>query len=369
VINRIVQAALLVVTLLATTSFAAVTTESGLISALNAVARAEPNVPAAEIPNRSSPIQIDGTITLTKPLRVPGNAHLIGTGNGAMLKWAGAEPPIVFYSAIGNGYSADVLFDGVSVWAPNASAIYDWDKSKHAGNASTYTFKNARWTCSGTHFNCRAPGDGRFYWPVFDNITCFGSGNLVRGTPVGGWFIRCFYVNNHCSDYVIELEATPNGYGGDSHFINCWINPGPDKDGRASGIFRSVGAFGLVDWSSYSEPTGWFDKPMWVQDGMRNTVDTASVHFAGPKIYCMLRNGAILKFRGSNPEASSPEGWHVDLNVPMDKPLLDWSIDVLRRTFVFEGANSYVGFGGGKINAAGVTSATTRPATEEQPQK
>jgi hypothetical protein len=224
----------IIVCLLVGPGRAAVTTNSGFQSALDAVSRAEPNTPQGDVPNRSSPIQVQGIIPIAKPLNWPGNAHALGTGNGALLVYLGTDVPIYFYSAVGNGYTSDVLMDGVSIWAPFARAPFDWNRAKHAGNASNYVFKNARWSAASTHFNCRAPGDGRFYWPVFDNISCYGTGSMVDGTPVGGWFINCKFVNTRCAnDYAIDLEPTPNGYGGEARFINCWINPSPKQDGSA----------------------------------------------------------------------------------------------------------------------------------------
>jgi hypothetical protein len=333
---------------------AAVTTNSGFQSALDAVARAEPNAPQGEVPNRSSPIQAQGIIPIAKPLNWPGNGVAEGVGNGATLAYLGTDVPIYFYSAV-NSTTSGVSMDRINIWAPFARATYDWNRARHPGNAHDYAFRNARWTAAGTHFNCRAPGDGRFYWPVFENISCYGTGSMVNGTPVGGWFFRCFYVNGHCNnDYIIDLEPTPNGYGGEASFIKCWINPAPKADGSATGVFRSVGAFWAVEWKSYLEPAGWFDKPMWTQDGLQNEVTTPGIYFASPSRYVQLKNGAILTFTGQTPKTQTDGGWNVDLNLPMDAQTLAWAVDIIRHTFVFGDNQSYVGFGSGKVNAAGV---------------
>jgi hypothetical protein len=105
---------------------------------------------------------------------------------------------------------------------------------------------------------------------------------------------------------------------------------------------------------------------MWVQDGQRNRVVTDLIHFASPGRYVHLKNGAILTYVGQNPDAQTDGGWNADLNLPMDKATLDWAVGIIRQTFVCE-TNSYVGFGGGKVNEAGVTSATTKPAEVVQP--
>jgi hypothetical protein len=356
---------LLILALCAASARAVVTTASGFQSALAAVARAEPNAPQADVPNRSSPIQAQGIIRLDKPLNWPGNAHAIGTGNGALLVYLGTDAPIRFYSAVDNGATADVLLDGISVFAPNARAVYEWDTSRHKGNAERYVFKNARWTANGTHFNCRAPGDGRAYWFTFENIACYGHGSMADGTPVGGLFANCFYVNNTCNnDYVIDLEPTANGIGGEARFVNCQIEPGPMPDGSAAGVFRSAGKFWTVVWDSYSEAPGYSARPMWSQDGQQNRASLHTLHFAGPQHYTVLRNGALLNFTGQ--PTASRDGWPVDMAISMTPALMTWSVETMRQTFICSDDASHVDFAGGKVDAKGVTSATTRPATQPE---
>jgi hypothetical protein len=339
-----------------------VQTPTGLQSAYNAVAKAEANVPQGDVPNRSSPVLITGTIPLTKQLRVPGNAVSLGTGNGALLTWFGKEPPIILYSAVGNGASSGVTFDKVSIYAPNARALWEWDRPNHQGNAGLMTVSNCRLTAAGTHLNCEAPGDGRLYWPTFENVQCFGTGNMVSGRTTGGRFINCLYVGKHCDGYVIDLHDS------EASFENCWIEPT-----GGSSVLRSRGAFSIIHWNSYSEAhddAHVRTLPVFEVAGAYARLITDTLHFSSPLNWTLIRDGAAIEFRGPNPGGAGDNGgWHIDFTRAMSPALLAYAVETMRRTFVFEDDGSVATWAGGRVDAKGVTTATTRPTSEVGPQQ
>jgi hypothetical protein len=273
-----------------------IATPSGLQSAYNAVARAEPNAPDGSHPNRSSPVIVVGTIKLTKQLRIPGNAVTLGDGNGGMLTWDGTEPPILFYSAVSNGATAGVRWKGVSINAPHARNLWEWDTSAHAGNAHDYTFEDCTFTTNeGTHLNLNGPGaDGRGYYFTFRNIKITGTGQIARcdGAHANPMVlfdnIQC--VNRQLTGPAFDLWNTSGA------IVNCWLEL------TNTTVLSMHGAFSLIRWqNNYIEPHNGVPNGELVKvDGYNSALLADALYFIMPAQRVVASNGGQVIFTRTN---------------------------------------------------------------------
>jgi hypothetical protein len=332
-----------------------IATPSGLQSAYNAVARAEPNVPDGTHPNRSSPVSIVGTIVLTQPIRVPGNSVTVGAGNGGMLVYMGTDVPIYFYSATG-GASTGIHFDKVSIYAPNARALWDWDTAHHAGNEHVLTFENAAVTCNaGPHFNLNAPGDGRAYDFTFRNIDVYGTGPIARNdaqhaAPIVLFdHIRC--VNRQLIGPAFDLCNV----GGEIR--DSWIELVNTQ------IIHLGGAFSLLRWTNtYSEPHGTMPRGEMVRIDGPNTLDLDAMYFINPAQHLATTNGGQIVFRGL-PDCQTANGGHPDWTQPIAT-----YVDRLKACFTVSGVGSQVAWPAGRVDARGVFKAGVDTAVMQETQ-
>jgi hypothetical protein len=331
----------------------AVTSQSGLMTALNAVAKAAPNIIGPGMRNTSSPVQVEGTIALTKPIRVPGNTRLIGTGNGALLTWEGTEPPIQFYSAVGNGFTSDVVVDGISLHAPNADTLWHWPAATHKGNAGNYTFRNGRYNAKLSHFNCEAPGDGRAYHFCYENIDCLGTGAMMTGRPVIGVIDRCRQMN-----VALAVPFAIDVHDCELSVEHCWIQP------VGSGVLRIAGEFSQVFWGSYSEPINFTPPgPQVVVDGVGCVLTvTKALYFIMPAQRVVASNGGQVIFTGL-PDCQNANGGHPDWTQP-----LATYVDHLKACFTVSGVGSQVAWPSGRVDARGVFKAGVDTAVMQEAQ-
>jgi hypothetical protein len=332
-----------------------IATPSGLQSAYNTVGRIEPNVPDGTTPNRSSPVSIVGTIVLTQPVRVPGNSVTVGAGNGGMLVYMGTDVPIYFYSATG-GASTGIHFDHVSIYAPNARALWDWDTAHHAGNEHVLTFENAAVTCNaGPHFNLNAPGDGRAYDFTFRNIDVYGTGPIARNdaqhaAPIVLFdHIRC--VNRQLSGPAFDLCNV----GGEIR--DSWIELVNTQ------LIHLGGAFSFLRWTNnYSEPHGTMPNGEMVRVDGPNTLDLDALYFINPAQHLTSANGGKIVFRGL-PDCTNLAGGHPDWT----QPLLS-AADLLQQCFITTDARSVVAWPTGRIDAAGLHRVNVQQTVQQEQQ-
>jgi hypothetical protein len=322
-----------------------ISTASGLQSALTAASKAG---------RASSPVVINGTITLTKPIDVYGFTRIVAGPNGGKLTSPSTQPLIHFRSQYGHGFTSDVLIDGVNLEAPNAETLWDWPKETHAGNAANYIFRNGQYTAKRSHFNCESPGDGRAYHFLFQNLDCLGTGAMMTGSPIIGVIDRCRQINAPLSvPFAIDVR------GCDLGVENCWIQP------IAKGVLRVTGAFSRVAWHSYSEPIN-FAPPgaQFVVDGYNATLAADALYFVMPTQHVTTANGGQVVFTGL-PDCTNLAGGHPDWTQP-----LDTYADLLRQCFVTTDAHSMIAWPSGRIDSRGVFKANaTEPTTQAtQPQ-
>ncbi len=334
-----------------------VSSHAALQNALDAVATAEPNVPGGTVPNRSRPILCRGLIELDDQLQVPGNAMLIGAAGGGGISWDEETFPIVYYSATGNGATARIIHDGLTIYAPNAIAAWGWDFDNHAGNATKYEYRGMKITVAGVHLNCGAPGDGGFYNPVFDDIECYGVGQMVGGidsdnavtdggTPVLGRFVDVKYSGITCAyDYVVNVASASPSRPAEATFTNCHVEP------TSAGFVKTVGASGFLRWDSYNELHGTFTDPKWYFSGANNRVITDALHFLQPTVKAQLAGGAKLIFRGSDIGISN-SGVAIDFTTLTGSSTAD--LQTIRDSFVIDSSSS-VQWPGGFVKSTGVT--------------
>jgi site-specific DNA-methyltransferase (adenine-specific) len=322
-----------------------IATPSGLQSALTAASKAG---------RASSPVIINGTITLTKPIDVYGYAKIIAGPNGGKLTSPSTQPLIHFRSQYGHGFTSDVLIDGVDLEAPNAETLWDWPKATHAGNAANYIFRNGQYTAKRSHLNCEAPGDGRAYHFKFENIDCYGTGAMMTGRPVIGVADRCRQVNAALSvPFAIDVHDC------ELSVENCWIQP------VGSGVLRIAGEFSQVFWGSYSEPINFTPPgPQVMVDGVGCVLTvTKALYFIMPAQRVVAANGGQVIFTGL-PDCQNANGGHPDWTQP-----LATYVDHLKACFTVSGAGSQVAWPAGRVDARGVwAAAATQPVMAEQAQ-
>jgi hypothetical protein len=335
-----------------------IATPSGLQSAYNAVGRIEPNAPDGSHPNRSSPVIVGGTIKLTKQLRIPGNAVTLGEGNGGMLTWDGTEPPILFYSAVGNGATAGVKWKGVSINAPHARNLWEWDTSAHAGNAHDYTFEDCTFTTNeGTHLNLNCPGtDGRGYYFTFRNIKITGTGQIARcdGAHANPMVlfdnIQC--VNRQLTGPAFDLWNTSGA------IVNCWLEL------TNTTVLSMHGAFSLIRWqNNYIEPHNGVPNGELVKvDGYNSALLADALYFIMPAQRVVASNGGQVIFTGL-PDCQNANGGHPDWTQP-----LATYVDHLKACFTVSGAGSQVAWPSGRVDARGVFKAGVDTAVMQEAQ-
>lgn len=334
----------------------AIGTASGLQSAYNAVARAEPNVPDGVHPNRSALVQIGGEVVIDKPLRVPGNAVTVAAPGvtRAAITYYGTDVPILLVSAVGNGATVGVRFDGVNIYAPNARALYDWDPATHTGNAHVFTIENAAVTCNNLHFNLNAPGDGRAYYFTFRNIDVYGTGQIARndakhGAPIVMFDgIRC--TNRRLNGPAFDL------YNVGGMICNSWLELSGTQ------LVRMRGNFGFLRWlNNYNEPHESVpDNEQVVVDGTGNVFEILdALYFIMPSQHVAARNGGRITFTGY-PDCTDAGGGHPDWT----KPLGTYAA-LIRQCFTAADSRSIVAWPAGRVDSRGVFEGTAETPVSE----
>jgi hypothetical protein len=338
-----------------------ISTASGLQSAYNASAKLTTGIFNEATCNASSLIQVQGTIQLTKPLRIASGAvtvPLAGTA-GAQLSWDGTDPPIIFISNNG-GPSKGVRFAGVNIYAPNARALWEWDTTSHTGSAYDLTVEDCTLTTNkGVHINLLAPGDGRAYNWRFSNILIGGTGQIATNDPQHAapivLFDRIRCVNKQLKGPAFDL------WNASGLISNCWIELASTE------VLRLRGAFCGLRWTNnYIEPHGappsgeivHIDGP-----GVSLTV-TDSIYFVMPTQRVATSNGGAVHF-ATLPDCTNLAGGHPDWTQP-----LDTYADLLRQCFVTMDAHSMIAWPSGRIDSRGVFKANAEQPTTQatQPQ-
>jgi hypothetical protein len=332
-----------------------ISTASGLQSAYTASAKLTTNIFDESSANLSSLIQVQGTIVLTKPLRIASGAVTVpiaGTAE-AQLTWLGEEPPIVFISNNG-GPSKGVRFSHVNIYAPNARSLWEWDTATHTGSAYDLTVEDCTLTTNkGAHINLNAPGPGgRAYNWRFSNILIAGTGQIAKNdnahaAPIIHFdCIRC--VNKQLTGAAFDL------WNASGKIENCWLEL------FSTTVLSERGSYSTLRWeNNYIEPHGAPANGELVRvDGTGCVLSTDAIYFVMPTQRVTVASGGQVVFAGP-PDCTDLSGRHPDWTQPMEG-----YAELLQSCFPVSGNGSQVAWPAGRVDQRGVFNVNQQPATQ-----